>query len=241
MEPQRPGEAKVSLMRILITAGPTREPIDSVRYISNHSSGKLGLALSRAAIEAGHEVTLLLGPGIEPPPEEESTPTARVLRFQSAQDLGGLLNLHFVDHDMLVMAAAVADFRPTRIIDGKRSRPPAMEGANPPPFQTGNKASDHWTLRLEPTPDLVASLARHKKPHQRIVAFALASAPNLHTNGNDKIERKHVDAIVANPLETMNSDEIEPLWITATGHQERPGLMSKTSFARWLMSRISRL
>ena len=228
-------------MRFLITAGPTREPIDAVRYISNHSSGKLGLAVTRAAIEAGHDVTLLLGPGIEPPAIDATGPTARVFRFQSAQDLAALLDEHFVDHDILVMAAAVADFRPTRIIEGKRPRSGDVEGATHRPPQGDDEDRGRWTLRLEPTPDLVAPLARNKKPHQRIVAFALGPDRDLHLDGRSKLERKRVDAIIANPLDTMGSDEIEPLWLTEDSHSEAPGRMSKPSFARWLLARISRL
>ena len=228
-------------MRLLITAGPTREPIDAVRYISNHSSGKLGLAVTRAAIEAGHDVTLLLGPGIESPAINATGPAARVFRFQSTQDLAALLDDHFVDHDVLVMAAAVADFRPTRVIEGKRPRSGKTEDAGDRPRQDSDEDRGRWTLRLEPTPDLVAPLARNKKPHQKIVAFALGQARDLALNGKAKLEDKGVNAIVANPLDTMNSDEIEPLWLTQNGQSVAPGRMSKSSFARWLMAKISGL
>ena len=95
--------------RILITAGPTHEPIDPVRYLANRSSGRMGLALAEAAADRQWPVTLLLGPTPLPPPERSMI---RTLRFQSTDELGQLLADLWADHDILVMAAAVADFRP---------------------------------------------------------------------------------------------------------------------------------
>ena len=96
-------------MRILITAGPTREPIDDVRFISNRSSGQMGFALARAAADAGHDVTLLLGPVLMPPSVED---VARVIRFNTTAELEALLAEHFPQCDVLIKAAAVADYRP---------------------------------------------------------------------------------------------------------------------------------
>ena len=141
-------------MKILVTAGPTREPIDAVRFISNRSSGKMGIALASAALEAGHEATLLLGPG----PEDHTAPSAcRLIRFGSAAELQQLLESHWPEHQVLVMAAAVADYRPSEPFDGKISRDPDRA----------------LTLHLEPVPDLVARMAAARRPDQRVVAFAL--------------------------------------------------------------------
>src|SRR5688500_18593761 len=106
-------------MRTLITAGPTREPIDAVRYISNRSSGKMGVALAAAAVAAGHEVTLLLGPGL---PTEAEPAGCRTIRFESAGDLQRLLESHWPTHDTLLMAAAVADYRAAAVHHGKLPR-----------------------------------------------------------------------------------------------------------------------
>ncbi len=208
-------------MHLLITAGPTREPIDAVRFISNRSSGALGLALTEAACGAGHRVTLLLGPGVvEPTVRGELT----VHRFTSTADLQALLEAHFPACDVLIMAAAVADYRPISTETGKRPR-------------TAD-AKTRWSLELEPTPDLVATIGRSKQPHQKIIAFALEAPEQLIERAQAKLQRKGTDAIVANPLETMESAQIDPTWITAAGERERPGKMSKGGFAQWLLSRI---
>ena len=215
-------------MRILITAGPTWERIDAVRYIGNRSSGKLGVALSGAAAEAGHTVTLLAGPQVNEPvwPIERRV---RVHRFESCGDLQQLLGEHFVENDVLVMAAAVADYRPAQVIDGKRPR------------QSDAGDDGGWNLRLEPTPDLVAQLAKAKRADQRIVGFALEEPAVLERRAKAKLVGKGVDAIVANPLETMGADEIQPVWIGADGSREAPGRISKADFARWLRGKIERM
>lgn len=204
-------------MRILLTAGPTWEAIDAVRYLGNRSSGKLGLAIAAAALKVGHEVTLLLGPGVAEPTAHGAL---HVHRFESCADLQQLLETHFPACDVLVMAAAVADYRPKHVIDGKRPR------------QGG------WSLELEPTPDLVAALARTKRPAQRIVAFALEETGVLQQRAADKLRRKGVDALVANPLGTMGAQDIEPTWLSAAGETLTPGKMLKPVFARWLLGRI---
>ncbi len=218
-------------MRILITGGPTREPIDAVRFIANRSSGATGLAVAAAAAEAGHDVTLLLGPGPMQAQLPESSAALRVHRFETSDQLRQLLEAHFGDHDVLIMAAAVADYRPARVAEGKLPR----------------QADQPLVLHLEPTPDLVAMMAQSKRPEQRIVAFALEAAAELEARAIDKLRTKRVDAIVANALDTIEADFIAPVWLTAGGqgtakpHREAPGRMTKARFARWLIERISRL
>lgn len=200
-------------MRILLTAGPTREPIDSVRYLSNRSSGKMGLSLAQAGIDAGHGVTLLLGPiG-----DVTIDPKINVHRFESCADLEQLLDTHWPEHDLLIMAAAVADYRPTKIAPGKLARGDAM------------------TLELEPTPDLVQQAASNKQVHQHIVAFALEEPAVLIERATQKMQRKSVDAIVANPLQTMDSPDITATWLTARGDRTSLPAMGKMDFARQLI------
>jgi phosphopantothenoylcysteine decarboxylase/phosphopantothenate--cysteine ligase len=207
-------------MRILITAGPTREPIDLVRFVGNRSSGKMGLALAEASVEAGHETTLLLGPvGAAPPPPEG----CRTYRFESTAELKQLLEAHWRDHDVLIMAAAVADYRPIEVHEGKLPRNP--DGT--------------LTLVLHPTPDLAALMASSKRAGQSVIAFALEEKENLEARAVQKMRKKAVDAIVANPLGTMESDGITPVWLTADGSREAPGRMSKAEFARWLMRKLA--
>ena len=204
--------------RLLITAGPTHEPIDAVRYLANRSSGKLGVALAAAGRAAGWDVTLLLGPSCVPPPAD-----AHVERFESTADLAGLLDEHFGGCDVLVMAAAVADYRPVRSTAGKLPR-----------------TAEKRTIELEPTPDLVAACAERKRPDQHVIGFALETPERLNARAAEKLSRKRLDAIVANPLATMGGGEIEATIMTASGETHSPGSMTKQEFARWLIGWIDR-
>ena len=205
-------------MRYLITGGPTREPIDAVRYISNRSSGRMAIALCRAALDQGHEVTLLLGPCGAMPPKGVG-----LERFETSADLQQLLVGHFESCDVLIMAAAVGDFRPAKITEGKLPR----------------SAAGALDLHLESTPDLVAMLASRRADHQRVIAFALESDVHMEQRGRDKLRQKGVDAVVVNRLATIEADSIDPVWLTASGQREAPGAMSKTGFAKWLVERLS--
>lgn len=207
--------------RMLITAGPTHEPLDAVRYLANRSSGRLGVCLAEAARDAGWRVTLLLGPAAAQPPDG-----VRTIRFESTADLAGLLQTHFPKCDVLIMAAAVADYRPRRISRHKLPR-------------RGRKL----VVELEPTPDLVAGCAARKRPGQRIIGFALEEPAVLAKRAGLKLRRKGLDAIVANPLETMGAQKINGVIYTAdgrtvvppTGAQRGQGI-AKARFARWLIA-----
>ncbi len=208
-------------MRVLISAGPTREPIDAVRYIGNRSSGRMGLALAEAASRRGHEVTLLLGPIDQP---VSVSPAVAVHRFESTADLRALLAEHAPSCDALVMAAAVADYRPRHVHEGKLARA-ADAGAT-------------LTIVLEPTPDLLAELAPRRRPGQRLFAFALEEPASLEPRATQKLRRKAVDAIVANPLGTMQADDVEAVVLWADGRRAAPGLMSKPAFAAWMLEHV---
>lgn len=212
-------------MKLLITAGPTREPIDAVRYISNRSSGRMGIALANAAAtnEAITYVTLLAGPGVAV--NELANPSVAVLRFETTADLQALLHEHCPTHDVLIMAAAVADYRPTQTHDGKLPR----------------QSNGSLQLTLEPTPDLVAETVAMKRANQRVIAFALEEPAQLETRASEKLKRKGVDAIVANPLKTMDADTIEAIWLDAKGGRDEPGAMAKGAFAMWLIEKIATL
>ncbi|MBK9119050.1 MAG: phosphopantothenoylcysteine decarboxylase [Phycisphaerales bacterium] len=207
-------------LHILITAGPTHEPIDAVRYLANRSSGKLGVALAAASQAAGHVTTLLLGPvAVEPPVG------VALHRFESTSDLAALLDGHFPACDVLIMAAAVADYRLARPTAGKL---PRSEG----------------TLRLEfePTPDLVAACAARRRPEQRIIGFALEEPGVLCKRAGEKLRSKGLAAMVANPLETMGAAGIQATVLTADGHVIEPAngaAMSKVEFSRWLIHWIT--
>lgn len=209
-------------MKILVTAGPTREPIDAVRFISNHSSGHMGLALASVAKALGHSTTLLLASAVHHADERSlSNTSSSIERFDSVAQLKQRLTLHWPNHDVLIMAAAVADYRPRTIVEGKLRR-----------------LNEGLTVRLEPTPDLVAMMAAQKRPDQTVIAFALEEPMNLEQQAVQKLHRKGVDAIVANPLVTLGDKSISPLWLTADGRRQEPGRMAKTAFAQWLLREI---
>jgi phosphopantothenoylcysteine decarboxylase / phosphopantothenate---cysteine ligase len=202
--------------RLLITAGPTHEPIDRVRYIANRSSGRLGIALAQAGREAGWDVTLLLGPV-----EVAIPPGVAVRRFTTTADLARLLDEHFPRCHALIMAAAVADYRPKAAAISKLPR-----------------ESRPLTLELEPTPDLLAGCAARRRNGQLVIGFALEPAKDLPGRAADKLRRKKIDAIIANPLETMGSESIHATLIRADGRTQSPGPLSKPDFARWLFAQL---
>lgn len=204
-------------MQILITAGPTREPIDAVRFLSNRSSGNMGLSIAYSAVQAGHQVTLLLGPvAIQPEPH----PRLTVIPFESTAELQQLLAYHFPLCDLLIQAAAISDYRPRQVISGKQQR----------------GASIH--LELEGTPDLALYCAEMRKPTQRLLVFALEEPDKMMARAKHKLDKKKADAIVANPLSTMDANNVTATLIHADGRQDQPGTLSKSDFAHWLVSQF---
>lgn len=211
--------------RVLVTAGPTHEPIDGVRFIGNRSSGAMGIALAEALAGLGAPCTLLLGPTSL----TSHHSSIRVQRFRTTADLQRLLEAEFPHCDVLVMAAAVADYRPLPLPGqrpGKGKLPRQKKGL---------------TLRLESTPDLVAGLAALRSPGQTVVGFALEPQATMHKRAAAKLVRKGLDLIVANPLETMESPNIRASVLSAEGvalEQSTP--VSKRVFARKLARLVLR-
>jgi len=210
--------------RVLITAGPTHEPLDSVRFLGNRSSGRLGIALAEASARRGWRTTLLLGPTPRTP---TTHPSLTVERFQSTEDLQTLLGRSWPEHDTLLMAAAVADFRPPRPVrDEKISR--------------GSKGI---SLELEPTPDLLADLSDANPGHGLRIGWALEPREHLRESGRRKLGTKNVHAIVANPLETISDEKIEALLLLQNGEERTPpeGPVLKPAFAEWLLDEVETL
>jgi phosphopantothenoylcysteine decarboxylase/phosphopantothenate--cysteine ligase len=160
---------------ILITAGPTREYIDPVRYISNDSSGRMGFALAEAAHRRGHRVTLVCGPVSLPLPRG-----VRAVPVVSAADMLRACLDCWADHDALIMAAAVADYAPAR-----------------PASQKLKKSAASRVLRLKPSVDILATLASRRRPDQVVVGFAVEDR-SPRRNAEQKLRRKGLDAIVLN-------------------------------------------
>jgi phosphopantothenoylcysteine decarboxylase/phosphopantothenate--cysteine ligase len=187
-------------MRILITAGGTREYIDPVRFISNASSGRMGYALARAALQAGHEVTLITAPTALKPPAG-----AKVIAVESAAQMFEVVKRQFARCDCLIMAAAVADYTPAR-----------------PSKTKVKKQTARLTLELKPTPDILRWAGRHKAGlratgHGRriVVGFALEDK-DLRASAEQKMREKNLDMMVANAPGAIGTEK-------ATVHIKRKG------------------
>ena len=190
-------------MRFLITAGPTREYLDPVRFISNASSGRMGIALTRAALKRGHEVTVVLGPV-----EARLGQKANVIRVQSTEQMARACFENFNWADCVIMAAAVADYQPAKLSTSKMK-----------------KTSGSITLKLNPTTDILSELGSRKK-HQLLIGFALETE-NLRANALAKLKKKKLDYIIANSPVSLASKRIDPVIIRADGSAEPLGLVSK--------------
>ncbi|MEA5614861.1 phosphopantothenoylcysteine decarboxylase [Nodularia spumigena] len=215
-------------LHLLVTAGPTYEPIDAVRFIGNRSSGRLGSALADEATRRGWTVTLLLGPNAIAP----SDPRVRLVRFQSTADLQARL-AEFLPHcDVLVMAAAVADYRPA---------PEEID-----PLGKRRRSKEGMTLRLEATPDLLSGCSSQARPDQLLVGFALEPQAQLMDSARAKLARKSIDLIVANPLETMDSSTIRA-WLIGNADRgislevSTGEAIPKDCFAAWLLDHLTPL
>ena len=204
------------LMRILITAGPTREPIDPVRYIGNRSSGKMGAALAEAAVSAGHAVTVVLGP------VSISMPPVPIVHVETAAQMQEAVLREFPRHDLLIMAAAVADYRPITIALRKMDR------------------AGRLVIECEPTPDIVALASRSKAPSQRIVGFSLEMEGDL-DRAQQKLDRKKLDLMVYNPVVTMDSEQVQAVLLWPDGRRETLPAMDKRQFAEILIERSAKL
>lgn len=208
-------------LRVLVTAGPTYEPIDAVRFLGNRSSGAMGIAIADAFAASGARCTLLLGPTHRLPAHSR----VKVVRFRTTHDLQRLLAQHFPVCDILIMAAAVADFRPPLTKSQPRGKLP--------------RTAAGLTLRLEPTPDLVAQVCARRRGGQMVVGFALEPRKGMEAAAMGKLSRKGLDLIVANPLETMESVSIHGRVLDGQGVIDAPGrALSKPAFARRLVRTI---
>ncbi len=212
-----PGEGRLSGKHLLITAGPTHEPIDPVRYIANRSSGKQGFAIARAAAEAGARVTLISGPVALPTP-----PGVDRIDVETASEMAEAVK-KALPADAAIMTAAVADWR-TKDVSGEKIK---KRGSAPP------------TLMLAENPDILATVASGKHRPKLLIGFA-AETENLIDNAKDKRKRKAVDWIVANDVSgnVMGGDANTVHIVTSKGVDSLPE-MTKDEVARRLVERIA--
>jgi phosphopantothenoylcysteine decarboxylase/phosphopantothenate--cysteine ligase len=204
-------------MKVLITAGPTREPIDAVRYIGNRSSGQMGAALVGAALAAGHKVTLVLGPVSVPMPD-----VPRRIDVETAAQMHQAVLAEFPSHDLLIMAAAVADYRPKQVHSEKLARAGSL------------------TIECEPTEDILAAAGAMKRPTQRTVGFSLEMEGNT-ARAREKLARKNLDLIVYNPTGTMESSSVKAILLWRDGREEQVPAHLKSEFGTLLLNRAERL
>ena len=202
-------------MRFLITAGPTREPIDPVRYLSNRSSGKMGYAIAEAALEAGHGVVLISGPVNLDPPRG-----AHFISILTSDEMYNAVHRGVRDCDALVMCAAVADYKPQKFLTTKVK-----------------KRDENLSLELVPTRDILGSL-QNKDRHLLVVGFA-AETNDLEANAQKKLHAKHCDIIVANDVSSsdsgMESDENEVTILFRNGETKKISRAPKKIIARELV------
>ncbi len=204
--------------RVLITAGPTREAIDPVRYISNHSSGKMGYALARAAADAGASVTLVSGPvALATPAGVER------VDVESAQDMYDAVLARSAQSDLFIGCAAVADYRPATAVEQKIK-----------------KQADEMTLTLVRNPDIISAVAA--SPDRPFTVGFAAETQDVLSYARDKLERKGLDAIIANDVSVagigFNSDQNEVTLVTAASEEALPR-MGKQQLADALIAHLA--
>jgi phosphopantothenoylcysteine decarboxylase / phosphopantothenate---cysteine ligase len=210
-------------VRVLVSAGGTREPIDSVRFVGNSSSGRMGFALAQAACERGAQVTLLAANVALPTP-----PGLRRRDVVTAAQLGEACEQEFADSDVLLMAAAVADFTPADPADGKLKK----------------SQRERLQIVLEPTADILAGLAARRRAGQTLVGFAAEHGRDAIAYGREKLHEKRLDAIVVNDIARpdigfdVDANEVTILTATADHHVPRA---SKAHVAEAILDAVEAL
>jgi len=202
----------------LITAGPTREPLDPVRYISNRSSGKMGYAVAEAALDAGHDVILISGPVNLAPPRN-----AKFVSVLTSDEMFEAAQRYVDQSDICVLCAAVADYKAAQV------------------FPTKIKKSDtRFSVDLIPTRDILQSLGQRQNRRFLLVGFA-AETDHLEANAEKKLREKNCDIIVANDArEAMESDQNEALILFRNGETKRIFRAPKTFLAHELVKIFSK-
>jgi phosphopantothenoylcysteine decarboxylase / phosphopantothenate---cysteine ligase len=214
------GTGDLAGVRVLVTAGGTREPIDPVRFVGNRSSGKMGYALAERAARRGAAVTLVTTIGR---PMEASG--IAVERVETADDMARSVLSRFADVDVVVMAAAVADFRPKAVADEKLKKRDGVP-----------------EVVLEPTPDVLALLGERKQAGQLLIGFA-AETEHVEEHAAEKMAAKHVDLMVANDVSAPDAgfevDTNQAILLYSSGSREETPLLDKRELADLLLDRVA--
>lgn len=211
-------EKDLSGKKILVTAGPTQEAIDPVRYITNHSSGKMGYAIARAAMLRGAEVTLVSGPcSIALPP------FVKIMPVVTARDMLEAVTSVSEEQDIIIKAAAVADYRPAEVSDEKMK-----------------KHDSEMTLRMEKTDDILKYLGEHKHPGQFLCGFSMETQ-NMIGNSRAKLAKKNLDMVAANNLKVKGAGfqgDTNVLTLITQNEEVSLRLMSKEDAANVILDKI---
>ncbi len=205
-------------MRILITAGGTREYIDPVRFISNASSGRMGYVLAEAAIKAGHKVTLITT--VEKSKVKSQKSKLQIVQVETAAEMFEAVKKHFGECDCLIMAAAVADYTPV-----KRAKTKIKKNAQA------------LTLRLKPTTDILKWAGNHKRKGQFLVGFALEDKV-IQSRAERKLKEKKLDMIIANTPAAIGAEDSSVQIKTPTAAWTKLGKTSKTAAAKKIIKLI---
>jgi phosphopantothenoylcysteine decarboxylase/phosphopantothenate--cysteine ligase len=217
------GEPHLVGVRVLVTAGGTREPIDAVRYLGNRSSGRMGFALASEAAALGADVTVVAANV-----SLDRDPRVRYVDVETAQQLQDSCTAAFAGTDVLLMAAAVVDFRPAAPFDGKLKKGSGTE----------------LQLELDRTPDILAGLAAARRPGQTIVGFAAEHGDGAVEHGRDKLASKRLDAVVVNDISRsdigFDAADNEVTIVSSAGEQH-VALASKSAVARAVLDTVMRL
>ena len=206
--------------RVLVTAGPTQEPLDPVRYLTNHSSGRMGYAIARAAARRGAEVTLVSGRVNLPRP-----PYVEIVDVVTAQDMYEAVTAHAADADIVIKAAAVADYRPATVADNKMK-----------------KSDADLSIPLERTMDILGALGKNKRPGQFLCGFSMETV-NMLENSRAKLKKKNLDMIAANNLKVAGAGfgvETNVLTLITPDSELELPIMSKDAAADVLLDEIRR-
>ena len=206
------------MKKILITAGPTKEKIDPVRFISNNSSGKMGYAIAEVAKAKGFDVTLISGP------TNLQKPSVEIIDIESAAEMANAVYANAESADIIIMAAAVADYTPKKKFENKMK-----------------KVKGNLSLELERTEDILATLGKNKKDEQILIGFA-AETENLLNNAEQKLNKKNLDWIIANDIskkgQGFQSDKNEITMISKDGKKTNFPLDTKLEIAEKILKTI---
>lgn len=211
-------EKDLTGQKVLVTAGPTQEAIDPVRYITNHSSGKMGYALAKAAMLRGAQVTLVSGPcAIEPPPFVKLVPIV------TAKEMFDAVTSVSFEQDIIIKAAAVADYRPAKVFDDKVK-----------------KQEDQMSIELEKTDDILQYLGDNRVPGQFLCGFSMETQ-NMLGNSRAKLGKKHLDMVAANNLKVAGAGfqgDTNVLTLITQDEDVSLQLMSKEDAANIILDKI---